>query len=185
MINIFTEYNLISDYCEIRIKEMNNVFHDNLKSKELIKKLYEIKNNNNFSNNDEKRKLIIKIKNEVNYIEKFLLKEEYNKKIEYEIIDWNYFYNIRNSGHNHLQSSINILNYYNIYLIDADEVYEIISKNKKIKDPDYATYKISKYFSLENDSKVFKNLYNIIKKYNKYFVSKTRYNDHSDYSDED
>ena len=122
-------FNLISKYCEIRMKEMNNIFHDKIKCKELIKKLSESRIN--IFSDDEKRKLIIKIKNEVEYIKKNLLKEEYNQKLEYKIIDYNYFYEVSERGHNHLLSYIDILSFYNIYLIDADEVYEIVSKNKK------------------------------------------------------
>ena len=125
-------YNLIEKYYEIRKKEIKDIFHDEMKCEELIIKLSESRNN--ILSDKTKRILINKIKNEVDYIKRFLLKKEYKQKLEYDIFDYDYYYEVMD-GYNHLFNYFDVQDRLKNYLVDADEdddeVYKIVSKNKK------------------------------------------------------
>ena len=170
-------FNLSQNYFLMREKEINDIFHDKINCKELIEKILETKNNNLFKK--EKRILLTKIKNEVDYIKKYLMKKEYEEnKLDYEVVDWDYFYQVKDGGHNHVFShDDHLLTLLGIKFIDREKVYEIVSKNKKIKNPYDITNKIIKKSFLEKDNKLFKDLSKLATKFSFYFEDNTTIED--------
>ena len=195
-------YNLMKKYFDIRTKEVNDILHDKIKYEELLIKLSESRNN--ILSDKTKRILINKINNVIVYIETFLLKKEYEEKLEFKIIDWNYFYNLLRYGRcPQLYYHANLQRMLSRYLlkvasIDDDKLYQIISENEKIDVNNYddsddsddvnnydeIIYEMKKKYSFWKDNKVIEDLNKIIEKFKKYFKYNTR-NNVDDYDSDD
>ena len=75
-IHFYRLLNLTKKFYKIRKEEIMNNLHENKES--II----------NINSNETKRILLIKIKNETNYIKKILMKKEYYKKVKHIFIDY-------------------------------------------------------------------------------------------------
>ena len=188
-------HNLTKKYFEIRKKEIKDILHKKIKIKELIEKIE--KNRKNILSDKTKMILLNKIKNEVEYIKRFLLKEEYENKVEYKFLN-NFetddylladYTSYLLSDHEYICRIIKYkflhnLIYYNRYL-ERDDIYNILMKEKRFR-KNYIIYtdKLIKHFRIKKDDEIFKEIINIIKIFSNYFKNCTEYEDEDEDEDE-
>ena len=87
------------------------------------------------------------------------------------------FFQVKEGSHNHILNFTDVQTLLGIHFIDEDEVYKIVSKNKKIKNCNDITHRITKNYFLEKDNKVFKDLSKIANKFNNYIEDNTTLED--------
>ena len=184
-------HNLIKKYFEIRKKEIMDILHKKIKIKELMEKT--IKSRNNILSDKTKRILLNKIRNEVEYIKRFLLKKEYENKVEYKFLNNNEFDDYLLASYDDYLLShhekigrmikykfLNNLISYNRYL-ERDDIYIILMREKRFRNKYIIiTDKLIKYFRMKKDDKIFKEIINITKIFGNYFKNCNEYEDDVD-----
>ena len=120
----------------------------------------------NINSNETKRILLIKIKNETNYIKKILMKKEYYKKVKHIFIDYDDD-SVLGIIYDELDLHDRYMNRLNKHKFlgklihfggdDDDEMLEHVRNDEVLKD------------------KVFKDIYKLTEKFEKYFVNCTDY----------
>ena len=154
-IHFYRLLNLTKKFYKIRKEEIMNNLHENKES--II----------NINSNETKRILLIKIKNETNYIKKILMKKEYYKKVKHIFIDYDDD-SVLGIIYDELDLHDKYMNRLNKHkflgkLIHFggddrnDEVLEHVRNDEVLKD------------------KVFKDIYKLTEKFEKYFVNCTDY----------
>ena len=172
-------------------KKKLDILHEKIKLKELIQK-HEI-NKKNILSDKTKKILLNKIKNEVIYIKKILLKKEYENSVEYKFLN-NYDSNYLLLDYEEYLSNDSVvacrISKYifskNLILrsryLELDDIDKILNRQKRYRNNDHIhSHKLIKYFRLHKDDEIFKEIVNISDVFSNYLKNC----DDEDYDDDD